>query len=55
MCRCAERRTAILSGAKAVLKGDAEAARDAARLVVRSSIEDIRASVAAAKARLARR
>lgn len=59
MCRCAERRVAIFSGARAVLKGDGETVRDATRFVVRSSVEDIRgafsASVAAARARLARR
>lgn len=44
MCRCAERRAAILSAGAAALKGDRSKIRPAAAFVVRSSAEDLAAA-----------
>lgn len=58
-CRCAERRAAILSGVRAIAKGDKATAIEQVKFVGQSSIEDAkiitRSRIAAARAKLARR
>lgn len=59
MCRCNERRSAIVSGVRSIVKGDTAAAVDQAKFIVRSSAEDAKsafqARVSAARSKLARR
>jgi hypothetical protein len=68
MCRCAERRDAIVAGARALRRGDLAAAGAQAKFVGRTFVEDLRRDpvglaaeaartlrLAAARARLARR
>ncbi|PPQ42153.1 hypothetical protein CKO39_18355 [Rhodopseudomonas palustris] len=59
MCRCKERREALVSAAKSVAKGDADGVANQLQFVGRSSIEDIAnlfsRGVAASKQRLLNR
>lgn len=59
MCRCNERRTAIVAGVKAIVRGDTAAAVDQSKFIARSSVEDaksaFRARISAARSKLARR
>ena len=59
MCRCSERRTAIVAGVKAIVRGDTAAAMDKTKFIARSSVEDaksaFRARISAARNKLARR
>lgn len=54
MCGCAQRRTAIVTAAKAVARGDAATAAAQAGFVVRSSAQDARAGISAARLALAK-
>lgn len=56
-CRCADRRTAIADGARAVREGDLAKVADRARFVGRTMVEDARrlAALAAARSRLSGR
>lgn len=59
MCRCNERRAAIVAGVKAVVRGDTAAAAAEAKFITRSSVEDAKAAfqakVTAARSKLSRR
>lgn len=59
MCRCNERRTAIVAGVKAIVRGDTAEAMDKTKFIARSSVEDAqsayRARISAARSKLARR
>jgi hypothetical protein len=54
MCRCAQRRRAIVDAARAVVKGDLSQVAPAARFNFQSGAQDLRAGLGAAKARLKR-
>ena len=59
MCRCSDRRAAIIRSAGAVVRGDLRQVRAEAAFVARSAVEDVgqaaRQRLDAARARLARR
>lgn len=58
-CRCNERRTAIVAGIKAAVRGETDAAADQAKFVVKSAVEDaqsaFRSRISAARNSLSRR
>lgn len=58
-CRCNERRSAIVSGIRSIVKGDKAAAAAQAKFVAKSSIEDAKAAyqsrISSARSKLARR
>ena len=54
MCGCAQRRTAIITAAKAVARGDAATAAAQAGFVARSTGQDARAGISAVRLALAK-
>ena len=54
MCRCSERRAAIVSAAKAAIKGDASKIAPAAQFVVTTMAQDAKTEAARIRAMLKR-